>query len=100
MKVKNVIAHPSYNPRTIDNDIALLELSVPVTYNRWVKPACLPSEDVEGKPNQYCYITGEISNSSFRNCSRIPCVESRNEFIFLRSGSLFKAEGGKVATPL
>jgi len=56
--VKTVIPHPDYNPQTFDNDIALLELSQPVLFNNWVKPACLPTQDIEGKANQACYITG------------------------------------------
>jgi len=56
--VKKVIRHPQYSPTTLNNDIALMELSKPLTFNKYVKPVCLPTADVEGKPNQYCYITG------------------------------------------
>lgn len=36
--------HPSYSPnsRSQNDDIALLRLSIPATYNNFVKPICLP----------------------------------------------------------
>ncbi|XP_055371671.1 trypsin-7-like [Condylostylus longicornis] len=40
--VKQIIAHPNYNTRTLDNDIALLELSHTVPLNGATRPVCLP----------------------------------------------------------
>ena len=40
--VKETIKHPMYNPRNYDNDIAILKLKSPLTFNENVKPACLP----------------------------------------------------------
>ncbi|KAI7802091.1 ST14 transmembrane serine protease matriptase a [Triplophysa rosa] len=41
--IKQVIAHPSYNPYTYDYDIAVMELESPVTYSDTIRPICLPS---------------------------------------------------------
>ncbi|XP_075057855.1 vitamin K-dependent protein C-like [Mixophyes fleayi] len=41
--VSRIIRHPEYNPKTIDNDIALLRLYQPAVYNKYVLPICLPS---------------------------------------------------------
>ncbi|KAK9881867.1 hypothetical protein WA026_018066 [Henosepilachna vigintioctopunctata] len=43
------IAHEEYNKSNLKNDIALLKLSSPVRYNRYVRPICLPSEATAGQ---------------------------------------------------
>ncbi|KAA8578450.1 hypothetical protein FQN60_000069, partial [Etheostoma spectabile] len=39
--VTTVIKHPNYNLNTNDNDICLLQLSSPVTFNDFIVPVCL-----------------------------------------------------------
>ncbi|KAI7803020.1 serine protease hepsin-like [Triplophysa rosa] len=39
--ISQIITHPAYNPSTNDNDMALLQLSSPVTFNTYITPACL-----------------------------------------------------------
>ncbi|XP_069831574.1 vitamin K-dependent protein C-like [Dendropsophus ebraccatus] len=41
--VTKIITHPKFNAETVDNDIALLRLSQPAVYNKYVLPICLPS---------------------------------------------------------
>ncbi|XP_054918310.2 tryptase-2-like isoform X2 [Dermacentor andersoni] len=41
--VKKVVIHPRFNMTTLQSDVALLELSQPLRYGRFVKPVCLPS---------------------------------------------------------
>ncbi|RVE69986.1 hypothetical protein OJAV_G00083080 [Oryzias javanicus] len=41
--VTKSIVHPSYNSETVDNDIALLELSSSVTFTDYISPVCLAS---------------------------------------------------------
>lgn len=36
-----VINHPSYSTSTQNNDIALLQLSSPVTFTDYIRPVCL-----------------------------------------------------------
>lgn len=40
---------PAYNPKTNLNDIALVEVKSRFEWNRWTKPACLPSGHFYGK---------------------------------------------------
>jgi len=56
MRVSRVVKHPSYNPRTMNNDIAMFKLAQPVQFNQYVKPACLPSGSAP--VGTKCYITG------------------------------------------
>ncbi|KAI7810132.1 Proc protein [Triplophysa rosa] len=44
--VKQHITHPQYNPVTVDNDIALLQLSGPAKFSQYILPACLPSHNL------------------------------------------------------
>ncbi|TRY69733.1 hypothetical protein DNTS_035415 [Danionella cerebrum] len=43
MKVNRIITHPKFNPKTFNNDIALVELSSPVLLSERVTPVCLPA---------------------------------------------------------
>lgn len=64
--VKNIIVHPKYWGKTVqgvliqppDYDVALLELSSPVTYNSFVRPICLPVNGLAFPPGKICYVTG------------------------------------------
>ena len=63
--VKRAIRHPLYFvPYALNNDIALLELEKPATFNDRVGPACLPDLNYElpvDDPGVRCYITGDVS---------------------------------------
>ncbi|XP_053083333.1 serine protease 56 [Pangasianodon hypophthalmus] len=57
MKVNRIITHPKFNPKTFNNDIALVELSSPVVLSAHVMPVCLPS-DPEPPPGAPCLVAG------------------------------------------
>jgi len=40
--VEKITLHESYNPKTFNNDIAILKLKTPMTFNDKVQQACLP----------------------------------------------------------
>ncbi|XP_031793751.1 transmembrane protease serine 12 isoform X1 [Sarcophilus harrisii] len=42
IKIDDIIIHPEYKHNTFENDIALIHLKDPVTYNDFVQPICLP----------------------------------------------------------
>ena len=44
-QVKRIIIHPLWRERILDNDVALLEVTRPIKFNRNVSPACLPVAD-------------------------------------------------------
>ncbi|XP_035768482.1 serine protease 27-like [Neolamprologus brichardi] len=43
--VKQIINHPNYNSNTNNNDICLLQLSSPVTFNNYISPVCLAASN-------------------------------------------------------
>ena len=49
--------HPNYNSRTFENDIALIKLSVEVTFKEHIVPACLPNKN-ELYTKRVAYATG------------------------------------------
>ncbi|XP_009959108.1 PREDICTED: coagulation factor X [Leptosomus discolor] len=44
-RVEKIVAHPEFDTKTFDSDIALLKLEEPITFSEDVVPACLPEED-------------------------------------------------------
>ncbi|XP_028972939.1 uncharacterized protein prss56 [Esox lucius] len=57
VKVNRIIPHPKFNPKTFNNDIALVELTSPAVLSDRVTPVCLPSglEPATGSP---CLVAG------------------------------------------
>ncbi|XP_041658512.1 uncharacterized protein prss56 [Cheilinus undulatus] len=57
LKVNRIIPHPKFNPKTFNNDIALVELTTPVVLSEHVTPVCLPSsmDPPTGSP---CLVAG------------------------------------------
>ncbi|XP_074507204.1 uncharacterized protein prss56 [Sebastes fasciatus] len=57
LKVNRIIPHPKFNPKTFNNDIALVELTSPVVLSGRVTPVCLPSgmDPPTGSP---CLVAG------------------------------------------
>ncbi|XP_078235019.1 transmembrane protease serine 9 isoform X1 [Pogona vitticeps] len=56
--VKRVVAHPAYDPARLDFDVALLELSRPLTFGKYVQPLCLPLAVHKFPAGQKCLISG------------------------------------------
>lgn len=44
-KVKNVIVHPFFNSILLEDDLALLELEIPVNFDETIQPICLPEPE-------------------------------------------------------
>jgi secreted trypsin-like serine protease len=55
--VIQVIVHPNYNEDTLEDDIALLKLNVPVPFTSYINPICLPTSDHNLK-NQQMWLAG------------------------------------------
>uniref|UniRef100_A0A4W6G5Q8 pancreatic elastase II n=1 Tax=Lates calcarifer TaxID=8187 RepID=A0A4W6G5Q8_LATCA len=58
MGTANIIVHEKWNPLFIRNDIALIQLSSPVTFSDTIMPACLPDRDFVLPHGSPCYVTG------------------------------------------
>lgn len=57
-KVSRVITHPGFNLITLNNDIALLQLSSPVSFSQHLNPVCLSAAGSEWKAGTSCWVTG------------------------------------------
>ncbi|XP_051883967.1 chymotrypsin B-like [Pristis pectinata] len=56
--VAKAITHPRWNPKTINNDITLVKLSSPVSFNSYISPVCLASAYESFSPGKLCVTTG------------------------------------------
>ena len=56
--VSQIIIHPDYNDDTINNDIALIKLSSPVTFTDYIRPVCLASNSSQFHSSTPCWSTG------------------------------------------
>merc|ERR1712029_1047935 len=50
--------HPQWDPNTLSNDIALIELPSPITFNDYIKPSCLPDMGDTADPDELVTATG------------------------------------------
>ncbi|XP_067872539.1 transmembrane protease serine 9 isoform X2 [Heterodontus francisci] len=57
-KLKRIIVHPLFEPSALDYDVALLELTSPVSFSRSIQPVCLPSPTHVFPSGKNCTITG------------------------------------------
>lgn len=42
-RVKTVVSHPSFDPKTFEYDLALLKFAEPIKYERNILPVCVPT---------------------------------------------------------
>jgi len=42
-RVKTVVPHPSFDPKTFEYDLALLKFAEPIQYERNIIPVCVPN---------------------------------------------------------
>lgn len=55
--VVEILIHELFNPKSLDNDVALVILEKPLKFANNVKPVCLPKQG-EVFTQQECYVTG------------------------------------------
>lgn len=56
--IQRVIIHPAFNGTSMDHDVALLEMMVPVPMSFTIQSVCLPSPVHRFLKTAECYITG------------------------------------------
>ncbi|XP_076852347.1 serine protease 33 [Brachyhypopomus gauderio] len=57
-RVKRVVIPEGYSNPQEGRDIALVQLSTPVTWSDRIQPVCLPSADLDFSSGTLCYVTG------------------------------------------
>ncbi|XP_077386662.1 polyserase-2-like [Festucalex cinctus] len=57
-EIAEIIRHPSYDPDTFDNDVALLKLSLPVNFTDFIGPVCLATQNSTFFTGTESWVTG------------------------------------------
>ncbi|KAM9835984.1 uncharacterized protein ACBR49_019658 [Aulostomus maculatus] len=47
--IESIVSHNNYRPDTYHNDIALVKLTTPIKFSRYILPACLPEQEFAEK---------------------------------------------------
>ncbi|KAF5901255.1 plasma kallikrein isoform X2, partial [Clarias magur] len=78
-----IIVHPNYNKTSGENDIALIKLKKPITFNNVVRPVCLTEavKEAEFLRGKKCTVTGwgRLSTGSFPDTlqkAQVPLISS------------------------
>uniref|UniRef100_A0A3P9HSD0 Peptidase S1 domain-containing protein n=1 Tax=Oryzias latipes TaxID=8090 RepID=A0A3P9HSD0_ORYLA len=104
--VSRIIVHPNYNSPPKDNDVALLKLTSPVTFNDYISPVCLAAQGSDFPSGTTAWVTGFGTLSSGGSTSStlqevsVPIVNNtqcRVSYSFLTSNMMCAGltEGGK-----
>ncbi|XP_038590801.1 chymotrypsin-like protease CTRL-1 [Micropterus salmoides] len=56
--VSQIIKHPNFNQPTLNNDIALLQLSSPVNFTNYIRPVCLAANGSIFNAGTTCWVSG------------------------------------------
>ncbi|CAH1801228.1 unnamed protein product [Owenia fusiformis] len=54
----NIIVHPEYDSQTLNNDIAILVLDDPLSFNKWTMAIALSTRDISHIDGKLCRATG------------------------------------------
>ncbi|TSW75984.1 Serine protease 27 [Bagarius yarrelli] len=90
--VSRIISHPKYNSRTIDYDIALMNLKSEVTFTNYIRPVCLASKTSVFPDGTISWISGwgninygvSLPSPGVLQEAQVPIVEN------VRCGTLMK----------
>uniref|UniRef100_A0A3P9J8F0 Peptidase S1 domain-containing protein n=1 Tax=Oryzias latipes TaxID=8090 RepID=A0A3P9J8F0_ORYLA len=96
--VSRIIVHPNYDKLTQDNDISLVEMVSPVTFNDYISPVCLAAQ---GMLQSFSSLTGSTSSTlqevSVPIVSNAQCSATYAEIMAITSNMMCAGltEGGK-----
>ncbi|XP_024919465.1 transmembrane protease serine 3 [Cynoglossus semilaevis] len=58
LTVERIVYHANYRPKKLEYDIALMKLTLPLIFNGFVEPICLPNYGENFEAGTLCWISG------------------------------------------
>nr|XP_033800292.1 serine protease 53-like [Geotrypetes seraphini] len=110
MKVQKIILHGAYITKAEGFDIAMVQLSNPVTFSDYIQPICLPFHDHRFQYGTKCWVTGrktgepgtlyevEVDLIGPQKCNCTYHTSSMNEDISISSQLVCAANGSEGST--
>lgn len=74
-EVKRVVVAQGYSTPQQGRDVALVELSSPLTWTNHIQPVCLPNTDFQFYSGTMCYVTGWGDTQEGGECRKIGLTE-------------------------
>ncbi|KAG8136498.1 hypothetical protein E2320_005073, partial [Naja naja] len=80
--VARIISHPNYDSTSKNNDVALMKLQSPLSFNDFIQPVCLPNAGMMFETDQQCWISGwgakyqGGNTSKYLNAAAVPLIDS------------------------
>ncbi|XP_006916825.1 transmembrane protease serine 3 [Pteropus alecto] len=56
--VEKILYHSKYKPKRLGNDIALMKLAGPLSFNEMIQPVCLPNSEENFPDGKVCWTSG------------------------------------------
>ncbi|XP_044532995.1 serine protease 42-like [Gracilinanus agilis] len=82
ISVKDILIYPSYAELFFyKNDLALVQLASPVTYNQMIQPVCLPTDRLHLKNGTRCWVTGWGKTSTEESVTKSSVLHEADQFI-------------------
>lgn len=72
-EVETILAHNKYLPDTYHNDIALIKLVTPITYSKFILPACIPEQEFAESVNRQTQRTASQHSLASRIFLNVKC---------------------------
>ncbi|KXJ21858.1 prostasin [Exaiptasia diaphana] len=102
--VEKIVLHPGYvlkyldatgNSYYLDNDIALLKLSSPIKFDKFIRPICLLKNNMRFEWGEECYVTG-WGHTKYQGSQPDALREAKVKLVSNEVCNLEKSYGGRV----
>uniref|UniRef100_A0A3P8X070 Transmembrane serine protease 3 n=1 Tax=Cynoglossus semilaevis TaxID=244447 RepID=A0A3P8X070_CYNSE len=77
LTVERIVYHANYRPKKLEYDIALMKLTLPLIFNGFVEPICLPNYGENFEAGTLCWISGWGATEADGEFSMVPLLSTK-----------------------